>query len=255
MTPADASRRKVRGHKNERAFAELIGGEVSKALQTDKRDVLDRNHRFHSVKSGTWWQIFLYARSRFESNTVFQGLGALAELMIACLDAFPENYEDYRTDRAPAKLRLQIPMRSLREELGKPGILPAFFEKSLFNAGEVQYLTILPANLSDAPDNEKEFHIFDRMDVVQTLCSSLEITNSIARNASQTDAQKVLFRVAGRNCGEIEVRTDSPLHHRQAKFRLNGTRIAQLLIDKIATPNRVSEQLVAYGRARRTFRL
>ena len=255
MTPADASRRKVRGHKNERAFANLIDGEVSKALQTDKRDVLDRTHRFHSVKSGTWWQIFLYARSRFETNTVFQGLGALSELIIACLDAFPENYADYRTDREASKLRLQTPMRSLCEELGKPGILPAFFEKSLFNAGEVQYLTILPANLSDAPDNAKEFHIFDRHDVVQTLCANLEITNSKARNANQTDDQKVLFRLDEKNCGEIEVRTDSAVHHRQAKFRLNGTRIAQLLIDQIGTPNRVSPQLLTYGRAGRTFRL
>ena len=255
MTPADASRRKVRGHRNERAFAELIGGEVSRALQTDKRDVLDQTHRFHSVKSGEWWQIFLYARSRFETNTVFQGLGALSELMIACLDAFPENYEDYRADRTASKLRLQTPMRSLREELGKPGILPAFFEKSLFNAGEVQYLTILPANRSDAPDHEKEFHIFDRQDVVRTLCSNLEITNSKARNANQTDDQKVLFRISGRNCGEIEVRTDSAVHHRQAKFRLNGTHITQLLIDQIGTPNRVSPQLLTYGRAGRTFRL
>ena len=82
MTSEQASLKKISGHVNEYDFAELIGGEVNLGAPTDKKDVIDRQHRSHSVKGGTWWQIFLYARSRLLHNTIFRGIGNLADFMI-----------------------------------------------------------------------------------------------------------------------------------------------------------------------------
>lgn len=89
MTSEAASAKKLRGHRLEQRFAEMIGGRVNRGSQQAKKDILDQNDRTHSVKSGKYWQIFLYRRSRLESNTIFQGL-QLSELMIECLDVFPK---------------------------------------------------------------------------------------------------------------------------------------------------------------------
>ncbi len=42
--------------------------------------------------------------------------------MIQCIDAFPENFSDYKMDKQSAKYRLQEPMRLLKEEIEKPEI-------------------------------------------------------------------------------------------------------------------------------------
>jgi len=59
MATTHASEVKVAGHRNERGFASLIGGQVNLGARADKKDVIDGQHRSHSVKAGTWWQIFL----------------------------------------------------------------------------------------------------------------------------------------------------------------------------------------------------
>ena len=253
MTSAAASLKKIAGHIHELDFAELISGEVNKGGQTDKKDVIDANHRVYSVKGGEWWQVFLYGRSRFESNTAFRGLGDLSELLIACIDAFPVEWEAYQKDKRTAKINLQQPMRLLCDELNKPNMLAAFFNKALFNGGEVNYLSVLPRNLGDKPLPEKVFHVFAHADVENVLSKHIQVTNSRARNKNQMDAQKVIFRT-DKNVGEIEVRTDSKLHHRQAKCRVNGSMILDLLQRNLESDSSLTNQVVVYGTAIRGLR-
>ena len=256
MSTAVASRKKATGHRNERAFAALIGGDVGQLPHTGKTDVRDPGGATYSVKGGTWWQIFLYRRSRFKTNTVFRGrgIGRVPELMVACIDAFPDEYSEYRADRDAAKIRLQPSLRLLRAELAKPRILAAFFDKVLFNAGEVDYFVILPKDLTNARNSQKKFHVFAKSDVVQALCDVLGITNSQARRSDQFDDQKVLFRYKGKNCGEFELRNDSPSHYREAKFRLNGPTILHILKSHIKPRQSVTGQIIAYGTAVKKFR-
>ncbi len=249
MSSDAASQKKVGGHGIERDFASLINGDDSHLPHTGKTDVRDSEGRSYSVKSGAWWQIFLYRRNRLETNTTFREMRNVSELMIACLDAFPEDRADYLADKISAKLRLQQPMRDLLSEMLKPGVLPAFLEKAVFNAGEVDYLSILPEDLTRAPFNQKIFHVFARVDVVAALCKALDLANSAARSAGQTDAQKVLFRINGINCGEFEIRTDSDVHYREAKFRLNSAKILKVLIDNITPSHRTANQIITYGKA------
>ncbi len=254
MTSEQASLKKISGHVNEYDFAELIGGEVNLGSPTDKKDVIDQQHRFHSVKGGTWWQIFLYSRSRLLSNTIFRGLGNLADIMIQCIDAFPENRNDYLNDKQLAKTRLQESMHLLKMEIEKPDIFPALLEKSLFNGGEVNYLSILPNNLPNTlPKIKKHFHVFSQKDVVTLLSTHLEIRNSKARNIRQMDNQKVVFRYNNRNLGEIEMRNDSDRHYREIKWRLNSPAIFGILTNNLQSDTLENQQITVYGTARSTF--
>lgn len=254
MTSEQASLKKISGHINEYDFADLIGGAVNLGSPTDKKDVIDQQHRFHSVKGGTWWQIFLYAKSRLLSNTMFWGLGNLAEIMIQCIDAFPDDRSDYLADKQSAKIRLQEPMRLLKQEIERPNIFPALLEKSIFNGGEVNYLSILPHNLSNTlPLAKKHFHVFSQTDVVHLLSTCLEIQNSKARHSQQMDDQKVIFRFNNRNLGEIEIRTDSDAHYKLIKWRLSASSIFGILASNLEPITLANQQVSVYGSARRTF--
>ena len=50
MDPGHASEVKTAGHRNEYDFAALIGGEVNLGSHIDKKDVIDGQHRSHSVR-------------------------------------------------------------------------------------------------------------------------------------------------------------------------------------------------------------
>lgn len=246
-----ASYKKRNGHVNEHHFADLIDGEVVGA-RTDKTDVVDQEGNTYSVKGSKWWQIFLYVRQRFIDNTGFRQIGNVADLIIDCLDAFPESFEDYEADKIAAKLRLQQPMRMLRDEIRKPDIFPQLLEKGIFNGDEVAFLAILPRELSSSgiPLSHKHFHIFSASDVVSVLSSNLSIENSKARNQRQMDDQKVIFRYRNRNIGEIEIRVDSDNHYRRAKWRFNSDSILGLLRSNLDTTVVEDRQVSVYGSVR-----
>lgn len=256
MTSAHASDVKVSGHRNEDDFAFLIGGQVNLGSHLDKKDVIDSQHRSHSVKAGTWWQIFLYGRERLATNTILRGLGELSDILVNCVDAYPISYEDYQRDKQPAKLRLQEPMRRLQAELSNPRLFMAFLDKSLFDGGNADYLsfTLGPANRSR---KDKKFHVFSKNDVVDALADDIEVLNSRARRADQMDAQKVTFRSRRyqRNIGEVEDRHDSPVHYREMKFRLKAKDVYGILESAISHRSEVSRQLVVYGNAVGKFRI
>ncbi|MBC6413766.1 MAG: hypothetical protein GDA45_02365 [Chromatiales bacterium] len=250
MTSEQASTVKISGHVNEAHFAELIGGHVQRGSHKDKKDVADKKDRFHSVKAGARWQIFLYSKSRLETNTIFQGLGNIASIMIACIDAYPATWEEYLADKMAAKLRLQPHMRSLLEELKKPRMLASFFDKALFDGGNADYLSIYPGSARD-PIDRKHFHVFHKKQVVETLCSNLLLCNSKARNRNQMDDQKVVFvsLMHSKQIGQIEDRHDSNGHYRQMKFRLDGNPVYEILKSKIQPKKNIHPQVTAYGTA------
>ena len=256
MSSAHASQVKKSGHQNEHDFANLIGGHVNLGSHTDKKDVIDKQDRPHSVKAGKWWQIFLYGKTRLETNTIFQGLGDLAEIMIACIDAYPENYNQYKSDKKSAKTKLQPEMHRLLAELKKPRIFSAFLDKSLFDAGNAEYLSIYLGPAKDTK-SKKVFHIFHINEVVNALAANLTLRNSKARNKKQWDDQKVVLvsKISDTNAGEIEDRHDSKSHYREMKFRLNSEKIFRILEKEISEQKRESNKIITYGIARNKFSL
>ena len=230
MSSRKASKVKVSGHLNEEHFAELIGGEVNKGSSTDKKDVIDRHHRSHSVKAGEYWQIFLYGRDRLSSNTIFQSLGDVAEIMVACIDSYPEDFVDYLKDKTASKQRLQPNMRRLLAELKTPKTLASFFDKALFDGGNTDFLSIYPGLAKDKPKT-KVFHVFHKDDVVSALISSVSLRNSKARHKAQMDDLKVVFdsTLHGRSMGEIEDRHDSGKHYREMKCRFKSSVVFDIL--------------------------
>ena len=226
MSSEQASLKKLKGHKVEEEFARAIGGEVNKSSQQDKKDVLDRQHRTYSVKGGTWWQIFLYRKSRLESNTIFQSIGEIASILIDCIDVFPPSRDEYLRSKHNYKIALQAPMQALKEELTNKKLLAAFLSKALFNGGEVNFLAIKA--------RDENFHIFKQQYVVNCLCEQLSVANSMANRAGTYNAQKVLFKYTNqsakqRNLGEIEIRNDSEKHYKEAKCRFNGHKTFDIL--------------------------
>lgn len=255
MTSQHASEVKTAGHRNEYDFAHLIGGAVNLGSHTDKKDVIDAQHRSHSVKAGSWWQIFLYGRGRLKTNTIFQGLGQIADIMIACIDAYPPTFIEYQSDKTSAKNRLQPEMRRLLAELQKPKIFSAFLNKALFDGGNADYLSLFLGKASASID-DKLFHIFYKDDVVRVLAEDIKLRNSKARNSDQMDDQKVTFysEFKKKNIGEIEDRHDSHKHYRQMKFRLHAQSVFEILVSHIPESNKVRPKVITYGQAIRLFK-
>ena len=255
MLPKVASDKKTGGHDNERHFADLIGGKVVGGKNTGKTDVIDSEDHTYSVKGGKKWQIFLYARKRFVTNTEFQEIGNIANLIIDCIDAFPESRSDYLADKISAKKRLQLPMRRFKDEICKPDIFPQLLSKAIFNGNEVSYFSALPRELSDKnlPLSQKYFHVFSAEDVVNLLSTNLEIENTKARGSREMDDQKVGFRYDNRRVGEIEIRTDSGDKYRRAFWRLDSTSMLKLLRSNLDATIIKDRQFSVYGSARNDF--
>lgn len=236
------------GHDDALIFALLLG--LNRDYDNDKRakkDVIDPSGDAHSLKSGNRkWQIFLYRRSRFESDDGFQALNGVGSLLIHCIDAFPPRYQDYVQNKDAAKRRLRTPMRELKDRFQRKALLRAFLMKSIFNGGEVNYLTIC---------DEARYHVYRNTDVVRVLGDALSVANSTSR--SSIPDQKVVFKFEGKNVAELEMRNDSPQHYGEVRFNMLKKPFLHLLrtfkpspFDKVA---RYSGDIIVYGEATRTF--
>ena len=133
------------------------GGKINAGAHTDKKDVIDKQDRAHSVKAGTWWQIFLYGEERLKTNSIFQGMGNVANIMLDCLNAYPPSFAEYQKNKKAAKQALRPHMRALLTELQKPNILRAFLDKALFDGGKADFLSIYPSAAND-PQNKKHLN-------------------------------------------------------------------------------------------------
>lgn len=235
-----------RGHEDAREFARAIGLPSDyQNSPTAKKDVIDPSGDAHSVKSGEKkWQVFLYGLQRFWGDDTFGAMNGVGDALAECINAFPHDFRAYQRSKVAAKERLRRPMRKLAELLQDRRTLRAFLNKSLFNAGEVDYLTV---------KHEGAFHVFLNSDVVKALSESLEVCNSRAFTAGQTPEQKVLFRYHGLNLGELEMRNDSERHYRQIRFNMLKPKVMALLFDLLPATGRFANNVRIYGSASRRF--
>lgn len=235
-----------RGHDDAREFAYAIG--LPSDYKNDpraKKDVIDPSGDAHSVKSGEKkWQIFLYGLERFWKDVVFGAMNGIGDTLAECINAFPPEFRAYQRNKAAAKERLRRPMRKLAELLQDKRRLRAFLNASLFNAGEVNYLTV---------KHEGIFHIFLNQDVIQVFNDNLEVCNSRALTTGQTPEQKVLFRYNGLNLGELEMRNDSKIHYRQIRFNMLKPKVMALLFTILPLTDKFSDKVWVYGNANKRF--
>jgi hypothetical protein len=235
-----------RGHNDATEFALAIG--LLHGYKNDpraKKDVIDPSGDAHSVKSGEKkWQIFLYSYSRFQTDDAFTVMNGLGALFLQCIDSFPKTFAEYERDKNSAKERLRIPMRQLAEKLQDKSRLRAFLNKSLFNGGEVNYLTV---------KHENRFHVFLNRDVINVFGNDLEVSNSRAITLDQTPEQKVLLRYNGINVGELEMRNESATHYREIRFNMIKPKVMSLLFEKIPKTSEYNDLVYVYGNAAKTF--
>lgn len=234
------------GHNDALEFAISIG--LPRDYQNDpkaKKDVIDLSGDAHSVKSGQKkWQIFLYGLGRFESDDAFRVMNGIGDLLIECIKSFPPTFAEYEADKIAAKQRLRVPMLALFAKLSEKPRLRAFFNKSLFNGGEVNYLTVKHKGI---------FHIFLNEDVIDVLGANLEVANSRAISAGNIPEQKVIFRYGGVNLAELEMRNDSRVHYREIRFNMVKPKVMDLLLDKIPVTKTFNEKVVVHGNASKKF--
>ncbi|HPP87982.1 MAG TPA: hypothetical protein PLM75_09005 [bacterium] len=241
MSSEKASFVKKQGHRDAIEFAEILGiGKEYRSEPQAKKDVIDNEGHAYSVKSGEKkWQIFLYSKTRFQKDFTFKGMNGLSEILLECIEAFPENRTEYLQDKKKYKEKLKEPMQKLCAKLKNKELLAAFIHKSIFNSGEVNFLVI---------KNDNKFNVFYNEDVVNILKSNFEVENSKAKTQNQMDNQKVLFKINNKTCGEIEMRNDSDIHYREIKFWLSKKLTFELLISKIENIKILKNQkLIFYG--------
>jgi hypothetical protein len=242
----EARRYRQQGHDDALLFALAIG--LDRDYKNDlkaKKDVIDPSGDSHSVKSGEKkWQIFLYGLNRFETDAFFRVMNGIGDLLMACIKSFPNTYEEYIANKAEAKEKLRPHMVSLAEKLQDKNRLRAFIGKSMFNGGEVNYLTVL---------HNGKFHVFWGKEVEYVMADNLEVANSQARQVGQFAEQKVIFKFEGKNLAELEMRNDSSVHYREIRFNMIKPKAMRLLFSKITSMWEYSEEVIVYGEAIRHF--
>ncbi len=237
---------RAQGHEDALQFALLIGkkSDYHNDLKA-KKDVVDPSGDTHSLKSGKKkWQIFLYGLGRFQTDDAWQVMDGIGQLLIDCIEAFPPSFDDYQLDKKSSKQKLRVPMVELASKLQNPARLRALLYKSLFNGGEVDYLTIRHNDI---------YHVFLNKDVVNAMDCNLTVCNSQAKQKGQTDEQKVLFKYNERTLGEIEMRNDSKVHYREIRFNMMKPRVMELLFEHIPMVREYNEFIYVYGNADKRF--
>ncbi|MCY4089145.1 MAG: hypothetical protein OXF49_03425 [Candidatus Saccharibacteria bacterium] len=250
-TSDQARQYRQRGHDAALEFAKCLDlDEDYKNDRKAKKDVVDPSGDAHSVKSGEKkWQIFLYGRNRFERDDGFQALNGVGSLLIHCIDAFPPKYKDYEDNKDAAKERLRTPMRELKDRFQRKALLRAFLMKSIFNGGEVDYLTI--------KRDDGNFHVYKNIDIVATLADSFIVENSALKGKGTKPEQKVLFKYKDRNVGELEMRNDSAQHYGEVRFNMSIQPFVQLLDDDplqiFSDIKKHVPKVISHGKATKTF--
>jgi len=244
MTTKTARKVKLDGHKLEEIFAKLINGKPISG--TGKKDVLDKRNKVYSIKGAQKkWQIFLYARDRFKKDRNIPG----REFIIKCIDSFPNSWEKYKKNKKKYKQVLQPCMKDLKDFLSKKNNKLAFFSKSFLEDSDVDYLVIRDDNV---------FCVFDGEEAVKTIDRFTDVENSKSRGKGQMDALKVVFKegeTRKTTIGEIELRTDRKEKFRRVKFWMLRNKTLNLLKEKITTKVKKNNNIIAYGKARKSFRL
>jgi hypothetical protein len=246
MTSEQARRVRQRGHDDALQFALAIG--LPRDYNNDrkaKKDVIDPAGDAHSVKSGVKrWQIFLYNKSRFEKDYAFQSMNGIGQLLIRCIDVFPEKFANYSKNKQRYKEKLRKIMRILCNKFQEKRRVRTFLAKSIFNGDEVNYLTI---------KNDNKFHVFLNKNVIDILSENLIVSNSKARHIYETPELKVLFKYKEKNVGELEVRNSGENHYREILFVMNKKKVIELLMEKVKNIKNYNEKVIMYDDSIRKF--
>jgi len=246
LSSTDARDVRQKGHDDAKEFALLIG--LTSDYQNDvvaKKDVIDPSGDAHSLKSGNKkWQLFLYGINRFKTDDFFQTMNGIGQLLVQCIESFPNNFEEYELDKLSAKEKCRIPMRELKDKLQEKRRVRAFINKSMFNGGEVNYLTV---------KHGENYHVFLNKDVVDAFANNVIVENSQARTQNQVPEQKVIFKYDGVNLAELEMRNDSKVHYREIRFNMIKPRMMNLLFSKIPLTSKMNEKIFVYGNASKKF--
>jgi len=227
-SPQQAREYRQRGHDVALLFAKSLG--MTQDYQNDpkaKKDVIDPSGDAHSVKSGNMkWQMFLYGKSRFESDDSFRAMNGIGQILLDCINSFPDTYAQYVEDKVRYKVQLAPNMVRLADVLKEEYRLRAFLTKSIFNSGEVKYLTAF---------HQKQFFVFYSAEVVRKMAAAVVVANSKARpgRINETDDQKVVFKYDGTTLGEVEMRNDSVGHYREIRFNMIKSKAMKFLLDNI----------------------
>ena len=246
MTSGKARQVRAKGHADAKLFAKSI--DLADDYQNDpkaKKDVIDKKGDSHSVKSGDgYWQIFLYSLRRFENDNAFKAMNGIGQIMIDCIKAIPKDKNHYQNNKSYYKQEISKNMIRLKDKLLEKYRLEAFLEKSIFNSGEVNYLTIKHLD---------KFHVFLNRDVIDVFSKNFMVSNSSSVKGSIPN-QKVIFKLDNKNCGEIEMRNGEKYHHKEMKFRLHKVAITELLISTFnVNKQNFNDQVIVYGNAIKKF--
>ncbi|OGI57330.1 hypothetical protein A3B85_00400 [Candidatus Nomurabacteria bacterium RIFCSPHIGHO2_02_FULL_37_13] len=244
MTTEKARFVRAEGHKDALEFALSIG--LKSDYKNDsqaKKDVIDLSGDAYSVKSGNKrWQIFLYHKSRFETDDAFQSMNGIGQILIKCIELYPENFEDYQKNKKFYKEKLRFLMKELLKKFQEKRRVKTFLGKSIFNGGEVNYWAVKHNNI---------FHVFSYKDVIDTFADNLMVANSKARSKKETSEQKVLFKYKGNNLGELEMRNSGPNHYKEVLFVMNKLKVLDLLFDKIPMKKKLNNKVLLYGESKK----
>jgi hypothetical protein len=245
-TSARARQYRQQGHDDALHFALAIGlGKDYKNDPLAKKDVIDPSGDAHSVKSGEKkWQVFLYGRSRFENDALFRVMNGVGQLLVDCINSFPAKFQEYQNNKLDSKNKLRPYMVAIANKLQDKDRLRAFLEKSIFNGGEVNYLTVY---------DKGKFHIFWGKEVSLLMSENLVVANSQALHKGQFPEQKVVFKFNGTTLAELEMRNDSVLHYREIRFNMLKPKAMALLYSKINTKKNFNDEVVLHGDAIRHF--
>ncbi len=153
-------------------------------------------------------------------------------------------FKEYQNNKVEAKEKLRPHMVALAGKLQDKHRLKAFIEKSMFNGGEVNYLTVYEKN---------KFHVFWGKEVEQIMADNFEVTNSKARQLGQFPEQKVLFRFEGTNLAELEMRNDSLIHYKEIRFNMYKPKAMKLLFSNITATKNYNKKVILYGEAIKHF--
>ena len=127
----------------------------------------------------------------------------------------------------------------------------SFLSKSIFNAGEVEYLTvkIYPNEFENCKEG---YYIFFRDDVLDVFTKKIEVVNSKAKNKNELNDLKVIFKIDNKNFSEIEIRTDQK-NYKRFMFRMDK-KIAFLNLIENLEMKKIKDRLFVCGNASLTFK-
>jgi len=212
MTSIAARSKKLKGHAEEKKFANKIKG-ITVPGNEKKQDVLSKNGELKlSLKSYVKkYQIFLHSKKHFNNN--FGSFYELAPYFKKCILSFPETRNEYKLDEQKYKENFTLAIVELKKMIENN--LESFLDISFF--GE-------DCDGVALKNGDNYWYVFERYELLECLSNSIYIDIS-------EGGQKVIFQAdigikskTRVSVGEIEMRHD-PSNYGRLKFWMAGPKM------------------------------